>query len=67
MLCGTLPYDDDPNNVNGENLVTLYKYIMETTLKFPVPISKDARHLVCRILNTDPKLRANISEIKSHS
>ena len=67
MLCGTLPYDDDPNNMNSENLVVLYKYILETTLKFSIPLSKEARHLVGRILNTDPSKRANLTEIKSHS
>lgn len=66
MLCGTLPFDDDPNNVDSENLVILYKYIMETKLTFPVPLTEDAMHLVGRILNTDPLKRAQIAEIKTH-
>ncbi|KAJ3301523.1 hypothetical protein HDV03_000699 [Kappamyces sp. JEL0829] len=66
MLCGTLPFDDDPNNENSENLVVLYRYIMETKLSFPVPLSSGAVHLVNRILNINPKIRASLVEIKSH-
>ena len=29
MLAGYLPFDDDPNNVHGDNINQLYKYIME--------------------------------------
>jgi serine/threonine protein kinase len=66
MLCGTLPFEDDPNNEGGENMVLLYKYIMSTTLTFPVPISSAAKHLINRMLNTDPSLRALFPEIKQH-
>jgi serine/threonine protein kinase len=66
MLCGTLPFEDDPDNEQGEDMVLLYKYIMETKVKFPVPLSPDARDLVSRILDTDPNTRATIAEIKAH-
>jgi serine/threonine protein kinase len=66
MLCGTLPFEDDPDNEGGENMVLLYKYIMNTRLTFPHPLSSAARHLVQRILNTDPSKRARFDEIKQH-
>ena len=66
MLCGTLPFEDDPNNQDGENMMLLYKYIMESKLSFPVELSASVMNLVNRILVTDPKKRANLVEIKSH-
>ncbi|OUM61009.1 hypothetical protein PIROE2DRAFT_68266 [Piromyces sp. E2] len=35
MICGYLPFDDDPNNPDGENIHLLYKYILETEVSFP--------------------------------
>lgn len=66
MLCGYLPYDDDPANVEGDNINLLYRYILETKLRFPSHVSSLAKSLVNRILVTDPKLRAGMEEIMSH-
>jgi hypothetical protein len=66
MVCGYLPYDDDPTNHQGENINQLYKYIMETKLAFPSQVSIQAQHLILRILVTDPEKRAKMSEIQSH-
>ncbi|KAJ3274637.1 hypothetical protein HDV01_002479 [Terramyces sp. JEL0728] len=65
MLCGYLPYDDDPNT--SEDTQKLYKYILETKLTFPSHVSHGAKSLVNRILVPDPTIRANIDEIKTHS
>ncbi|KAJ3260512.1 hypothetical protein HK103_000654 [Boothiomyces macroporosus] len=65
MLCGYLPYDDDPNA--SEDTQKLYKYILETKLTFPNHVSHGAKSLVNRILVPDPSLRANIDEIKTHT
>ncbi|KAI8575500.1 hypothetical protein K450DRAFT_180736, partial [Umbelopsis ramanniana AG] len=35
MLCGYLPFDDDPANPDGENINLLYRYILNTPLMFP--------------------------------
>jgi serine/threonine protein kinase len=66
ILCGYLPFDDDPSNVEGNNINLLYKYILETKLRFPKHVSELATSLVNRILVTDPTLRATMDEIKSH-
>jgi serine/threonine protein kinase len=66
MLCGTLPFDDDPQNENSENMILLYKYIMETELKFPVPLTVKAMHLVNWLLERDPVKRATMDQVKNH-
>ncbi|KAI9328042.1 kinase-like domain-containing protein [Zopfochytrium polystomum] len=66
MLCGYLPYDDDPDNPDSDNINLLYKYILETELEFPDYISSDARSLLKRMLVPDPKYRAKMPEIMSH-
>ncbi len=66
MLCGYLPFDDDPENPDGNNVNLLYKYILETELEFPDHVSNDARHLLKRMLVPDPNLRAKMHEIMSH-
>ncbi|KAJ3073689.1 hypothetical protein HDU98_000896 [Podochytrium sp. JEL0797] len=66
MIAGYLPYDDDPNNPDGENINLLYNYIMETKLEFPDYVPEDCRHLINRILVPDPKYRAGIDEIMNH-
>ncbi|KAI8920412.1 kinase-like domain-containing protein [Entophlyctis helioformis] len=66
MLCGYLPFDDDPANPASENLNLLYKYILETELEFPDYVPVGARALLRRILVPDPKKRANMAEIKAH-
>jgi serine/threonine protein kinase len=65
-LCGYLPFDDDPANVTGDNINLLYKYILETKLRFPSHVSGLAKSLVNRILVTDPNQRAMMDEIKAH-
>ncbi|KAI8145956.1 kinase-like domain-containing protein, partial [Fennellomyces sp. T-0311] len=39
MLCGYLPFDDDPANPEGDNINLLYKYILNTQLAFPDYVS----------------------------
>ncbi|KAI8904575.1 hypothetical protein DFJ77DRAFT_244216 [Powellomyces hirtus] len=66
MLCGYLPFDDDPNNPDGDNINLLYKYILETELDFPDYVGADARELLKRMLVPDPRFRANMKEIMNH-
>ncbi|KAJ3120457.1 hypothetical protein HK100_012789 [Physocladia obscura] len=66
MIAGYLPFDDDPENPDGENISLLYHYIMETKLEFPDHVPKDCRDLINRILVPDPQNRADINEIMEH-
>lgn len=66
MLCGYLPFDDDPANPEGDNINLLYKYIMESHLEFPSYVSDSAKSLIQRILIPNPKKRANMKEIQDH-
>ena len=66
MLAGYLPFDDDPTNPEGDNIIQLYKYIISTPLAFPEYISQDARDLLRRMLVPNPEHRLNMDGIKSH-
>ena len=60
MVCGYLPFEDDDNS-------ELYKKIISGKFTISVNISNQARDLIYKILNTNPRKRINISQIKNHS
>ncbi|EPX72613.1 CAMK/CAMKL/KIN4 protein kinase Ppk1 [Schizosaccharomyces octosporus yFS286] len=66
MLAGYLPFDDDPHNPNGENVVRLYKYICSTSLIFPEYINDKPRDLLRKILVPDPSRRLSMFGIMRH-
>ncbi|CAG8497322.1 9408_t:CDS:10 [Paraglomus brasilianum] len=66
MLSGYLPFDDDPDNPDGENINLLYKYIINTPLVFPEYVSPDARDLLRKMLVPDPAKRCDMKVIMSH-
>lgn len=66
MLSGYLPFDDDPENEDGSDIVRLYHYICKTPLTFPEYVSPLARDLLRKIIVPDPKKRININEIRNH-
>ena len=66
MLAGYLPYDDDPNNPEGDNINLLYKYILNTPLVFPEWISEEPRHLLLMMLVADPEQRCTIRDVTQH-
>ncbi|KAJ3380140.1 hypothetical protein HDU84_006156 [Entophlyctis sp. JEL0112] len=66
MIAGYLPFDDDPENPDGDNINLLYNYIMETKLEYPDHVPPDCRDLIDRILVPDPKFRADINEVMNH-
>ena len=39
MLAGYLPFDDDPENEDGSDIIKLYHYICKTPLTFPEYVS----------------------------
>lgn len=67
MLAGYLPFDDDPENEDGSDIVRLYHYICKTPLTFPEYISPLARDLLRKIIVPDPNKRINIKSIKNHA
>ncbi|ORY73568.1 Pkinase-domain-containing protein [Neocallimastix californiae] len=67
MICGYLPFDDDPDNPDGENIHLLYKYILETEVSFPDYVSEEAKDLLRGILNPDPEVRFTMEQIINHS
>ncbi|KAI9494189.1 hypothetical protein BDB00DRAFT_787399 [Zychaea mexicana] len=66
MLCGYLPFDDDPANPDGDNINLLYKYILNTELAFPDYVSADARDLLRKMLVPDPAKRCTMHAIMGH-
>ncbi|CAG8617922.1 12006_t:CDS:10 [Funneliformis caledonium] len=66
MLSGYLPFDDDPQNPDGDNINLLYKYIINTPLVFPDYVSPDARDLLRKMLVPDPTKRCDMKIIMSH-
>ncbi|KAK6460588.1 kinase-like domain-containing protein [Scheffersomyces coipomensis] len=66
MLSGYLPFDDDPENEDGSDIVKLYHYICKTPLTFPEYVSPLARDLLRKIIVPDPKRRINLNEIRNH-
>lgn len=67
MLCGYLPFDDDPENPDGDNINLLYKYILNTPLAFPEYVSADARDLLQKMLVPDPAKRCTMKTIMEHN
>lgn len=66
MLAGYLPFDDDPENEDGADIIKLYHYICKTPLTFPEYVSPLARDLLRKIIVSDPKKRITIDEIRNH-
>lgn len=66
MLCGYLPFDDDPANPDGDNINLLYKHILSSTLEFPDYVSPTARDLLEKMLVPDPSKRCDIHTIMDH-
>ncbi|KAJ9115095.1 hypothetical protein QFC22_005423 [Naganishia vaughanmartiniae] len=66
MLSGYLPFDDDPENPDGDNINLLYKYIINTPLTFPDWISPTARDLMSSMLVPNPEHRCTLTEIMNH-
>ena len=59
MLCGYLPFEEADNE-------KLYKKITEGKFKTPNFLSDSAKDILHRILNTDPKSRITIPQMKKH-
>jgi 5'-AMP-activated protein kinase catalytic alpha subunit len=60
MICGYLPFEDDNTNI-------LYKKILKGAFELPEFLSRSAKDLLKKILNTDPETRYKIVDIRKHS
>ncbi|EGR34004.1 protein kinase domain protein [Ichthyophthirius multifiliis] len=59
LICGYLPFEDDSTSA-------LYKKILNGDYQIPSFVTFDAKDLLQKILNIDPKKRINFEEIKMH-
>lgn len=67
MLAGYLPFDDDPQNPDGDNIARLYHYITHTPLTFPEYVQPMPRDLLRKIIVSNPKKRIGLKEARSHT
>ncbi|RCI07316.1 hypothetical protein CU098_001492 [Rhizopus stolonifer] len=66
MLCGYLPFDDDPSNPDSDDINQLYRYIISTRLIFPSHVSLQARDLLEKMLVPDPAKRCTLDFVTRH-
>ena len=59
MLCGKLPFYDDDNQI-------LYEKILSGKFETPDFLSDNAKDILSKLLELDPKKRINFDEIKNH-
>ncbi|ORY06205.1 kinase-like protein [Basidiobolus meristosporus CBS 931.73] len=60
LLCGKVPFDD-------QNLPALHAKIKKGHVEYPSWLSSDCRHLLSRMLVTNPVERATMTEVIRHS
>ena len=60
MICGFLPFEGEENS-------QLYKKIIDGKYSIPTHVSNQARELIYQLLNTNPRKRITISQIKKHA
>ena len=59
MLCGYLPFEDDNNDI-------LFKQILGGKIEYPKYLSEISKDLMKKIIETNPKKRIIIDDIKKH-
>ncbi|KAI1955406.1 Serine/threonine-protein kinase [Ophidiomyces ophidiicola] len=59
LVCGKVPFDD-------QSMPQLHAKIKKGIVEYPQGLSSDCRHIISRMLVTDPKQRASLSEIINH-
>lgn len=66
MVCGYLPFDDDPQNPESANLHQLYQYIKSSSLSFADHVSLEVQDLIRHMLQPDPNHRCNVDYVIAH-
>ncbi|ODH25615.1 CAMK/CAMKL/KIN1 protein kinase [Paracoccidioides brasiliensis] len=59
LVCGKVPFDD-------QSMPQLHAKIKKGVVEYPQGLSSDCRHIISRMLVTDPKQRASLNEILNH-
>ncbi|KAL0569877.1 Serine/threonine-protein kinase [Marasmius crinis-equi] len=59
LVCGKVPFDD-------QSMPALHAKIKRGLVEYPVWLSAECKHLLSRMLVTNPALRAPLSEVLSH-
>ncbi|KAI9804287.1 MAG: serine/threonine-protein kinase KIN2 [Piccolia ochrophora] len=60
LVCGKVPFDD-------QSMPKLHAKIKEGVVDYPQWLSPECKHLISRMLVTDPRHRASLQEIMNHS
>ncbi|KAJ5767212.1 uncharacterized protein N7511_004828 [Penicillium nucicola] len=59
LVCGKVPFDD-------QSMPQLHAKIKKGVVEYPPGLSTECRHIISRMLVTDPKQRASLAEIMTH-
>ncbi|KAG7085501.1 hypothetical protein E1B28_003063 [Marasmius oreades] len=59
LVCGKVPFDD-------QSMPALHAKIKRGLVEYPVWLSAECKHLLSRMLVTNPALRASLTEVLSH-
>ncbi|KAL8782496.1 MAG: hypothetical protein Q9213_005335 [Squamulea squamosa] len=59
LVCGKVPFDD-------QSMPQLHAKIKKGVVDYPAWLSHECKHLISRMLVTDPKQRASLAEILNH-
>ncbi|KII84894.1 hypothetical protein PLICRDRAFT_45728 [Plicaturopsis crispa FD-325 SS-3] len=59
LVCGKVPFDD-------QSMPALHAKIKRGLVEYPVWLSAECKHLLSRMLVTNPQARATLSEVMSH-
>ncbi|SPO02651.1 related to serine/threonine-specific protein kinase KIN1 [Cephalotrichum gorgonifer] len=60
LVCGRVPFDD-------QSMPALHAKIKKGAVEYPTWLSSDCKHLMSRMLVTDPKQRATMQEVLNHT
>ncbi|KAI9928865.1 hypothetical protein ASPWEDRAFT_106354 [Aspergillus wentii DTO 134E9] len=59
LVCGKVPFDD-------QSMPQLHAKIKKGVVEYPQGLTAECRHIISRMLVTDPKQRASLAEIMNH-
>ncbi|KAF3393344.1 Protein kinase kin1 [Talaromyces pinophilus] len=59
LVCGKVPFDD-------QSMPNLHAKIKKGEVEYPQGLTSECRHIISRMLVTDPKKRASLAEIMNH-
>lgn len=66
MLAGYLPFDEDPEKHDIDDILGFYKHIIITPLTFPEYVHPMPRDLLRKIIVSDPNKRIDLQTVRQH-